>query len=131
MNTNTFMNADKLISKFHSFRPVKYAMPYHEYANCLVCYDVINYENGYTLGIFLKSYNTVVCGLVKDTTGEEVKYYRFISGLYSRTTIKHICWFCTYIDTEAHYYGYKELYNNAGIEEVSEKIFDNAYRKFH
>lgn len=125
------MNKSTITSKFNSYRPVKYVMPEHEYANCLLCYDIVNYENGYTMAIYLKSYNTIVCGLVKDTTSGEVKYYRFCTGLYSRTTIKHIGWFTKYIDKEASYYTYKEMLNNDGIEEITDDIFDKAYRHFN
>ncbi len=73
-------------------------MPEHEYAQCKILV-----RNDGTL--LLKSYNTIVCGLTKDG-------WLDCSGLYSRTTIKHIGWFMRYFGNGCSYYDAKYAWKN-------------------
>ena len=111
--------------------PIEYPMPEHEYANCKVCYDIKYSRNGFIHYVYLKSYSTTVCGVIMACLDDTCKFYRFINGLYSRTTIKHIGWFTRFIDKTTSYYGYKELLQGNGIEEISEEEYTIVYRHFH
>ena len=76
-------------------------MPEHEYSQC----KILVRKDG---TILLQSYNTIVCSI--DTEG-----WLDCSGLYSRTTIKHIGWFMRNYGNGCSYYDAKYAWKNSCV----------------
>lgn len=68
-------------------------MPNHEYAQC----KILERRDG---ALVLQSYNTIVVSITKDG-------WMDCSGIYSRTTIKHIGWFMKCYGNGCGYYDAK------------------------
>ncbi len=87
-----------------------YKVDEHEHANCEI--GVLRYVNDQwncTKIIMLKSYRTIVCGyVVNDIDSNDHSVDLFITGIYSRTTIKHIGWFAR-LCTPFTYYMFKDV----------------------
>ena len=75
------------------------------YAKCNVGIVKVDLNAEYAYIVFLKSYETIVCGFV---LFDEI-WYAFCTGTYSRTTGKQIGRFCKEILPDVCYYWMKDL----------------------